>query len=225
METTSDYQLIQIILVFIIGITGLLLIVWAGSHLRKQHAVRCCLGAGCGGILIALSLAFLLLISNLYTYERMTHEQVLATVHLQQLAEQHFLVSLDFTEHKPRQIFELKGDEWQIDARLLKWKYPMIWLGLDSHYQFERISGRYTDIASERERQRTVYNLAEHNGPDVWPIIREYQQYIPLVDAMYGTASYLPMRDGAEYELSLTQTGLIARAKNTQAADSISNWH
>ena len=220
-----EYNHIQLILVSIIGLSGLFLILWAGSHLRKKHPMRSCFGAGCGGILIALSAFFSIIISNLYTYERLTHERVLATLHLDQLAQQHFLAALDFPDQKKRQIFELKGDEWQIDARILKWKYPIIWLGLDSHFQFERISGRYSDIDSEVQNQRTVYSLVEQATPDVWPIIRQYQQYIPWIDAMYGSANYLPMHDEAEYEISITQTGLIARPLNTAAEISISNWY
>lgn len=228
METASrailDFNHLQLILVSIIGISGAFLILWAGSHLRKRHLIRSSLGAGFGAILISLAISFFLIISNLYTYQRLSHEQLLAKVHMQQLNDQHYLITLDFLDTKPSQIFELKGDEWQIDARILKWKYPIIWLGLDSHYQFERISGRYIEIDSERNKERTVYNLTKVQTTDVWPIIRKHQHYIPLIDALYGTASYVPMRDQAEYEVSLSQTGLIVRPLNSSAEGSISNW-
>ena len=229
METANaaiiGYDHLQIILVSIIGLSGLIFILWAGSQLRKKHLFRSLFGAGLGGLLTAISVIFFLIFSNLYTYHRLSHERVLATVHIQELENQRFLVSVDYLDEKQRQIFELMGDEWQIDARILKWKYPVIWLGLDSHYQLERISGRYSDIESESNKQRTVFNLNETPNTDVWPIIRKYQRYIPLVDALYGTASYLPMRDQAEYEVSLSQTGLITRPLNDAANSSISNWY
>lgn len=220
-----DYNHLHIILVSILGLSGLFFILWAGSQIKKKRLMKCCLGSSLGIILISFALILLLILSNLYTYHRLTYERPLAEIHLQELDAQHFLVSIDQADNKQRQIFELKGDEWQIDARILKWKYPVIWLGLDSHYQLERISGRYSDIESEINKDRTVFALSEHSKNDIWPMIRQYQKYLPLIDAFYGSASYLPMSDQAEYELVLTQTGLIARPLNDQAKKSIGTWN
>ena len=40
----------------------------------------------------------------------------------------------------------LRGDEWQMDARVVNWKPPATLLGLDPIYQLDRLSGRYSDI-------------------------------------------------------------------------------
>ncbi len=219
-----EYNHIQILLVSLIGISGVFLIVWAGSQFRKRHLLRSGFSAGCGGILLTIAAIFITIISNLYTYQRLTHERVIAELNLSQIGPQHFLASIKFSEDSEHQLFELKGDEWQIDARILKWKYPVIWLGLDSHFQFDRISGRYADIDSERSQARTVYSLKTEQTLDVWPVIRNYQDYIPWIDALYGNASYLPMRDRAQYEISISQTGLIARPLNAANENNISTW-
>lgn len=54
----------------------------------------------------------------------------------------------------------LRGDEWQIDARVLKWQAFVNVLGFDAVYRLERMSGRYSDVESERSALRTVYPLA-----------------------------------------------------------------
>ncbi len=220
-----DYNHLHIILVSILGLSGLFFILWAGSQIKKKRLMKCCVGSTLGISLLSVAAILFLILSNLYTYHRLTFERPLAKIHMQELASQHYLVSVDHTNEKQRQIFELKGDEWQIDARILKWKYPVIWLGLDSHYQLERISGRYSSIESEMQKDRTVFALTEQATTDIWPLIRQYQTYLPLIDALYGTASYLPMQDQAEFELVLTQTGLIARPLNSQAEKSIQNWY
>ena len=64
--------------------------------------------------------------------------------------------------------------------------------------------------------ERTVYALSENPGVDLWTLSIEYPRWLPFVDAVYGSATYLPMADGARYEVSITQSGLIARPLNEQ---------
>ena len=108
------------------------------------------------------------------------------------------------------QMFMLAGDEWQLDARVLKWKGWANLLGLDAQYRLERVSGRYRDIEQERKDERTVYALSENPGVDLWTLSIEYPRWLPFVDAVYGSATYLPMADGARYEVSITQSGWLA---------------
>ena len=68
------------------------------------------------------------------------------------------------------QMFMLAGDEWQLDARVLKWKGWANLLGLDAQYRLERVSGRYRDIEQERNDERTVYALSENPGVDLWTL-------------------------------------------------------
>ena len=46
----------------------------------------------------------------------------------------------------------------------------------------------------------------------------------PGVDAYYGTATYLPMADGAKFEVTLSRTALLTRPANDAARDAIGNW-
>ena len=47
---------------------------------------------------------------------------------------------------------------------------------------------------------------------------------MPGVDAYYGTATYVPMADGARFEVSLTRDALIARPVNNAARDAVGDW-
>ena len=44
------------------------------------------------------------------------------------------------------------------------------------------------------------------------------------VSARYGSAVYLPMADGAIYEVGLGASGLLARPENAAAATAIERW-
>ena len=60
---------------------------------------------------------------------------------------------------------------------------------------------------------------------DVWTLLRAWQDHIPWFDALYGSAIYLPMADGADYEVSISPTGLLARPLNGAARAAVGAWH
>lgn len=177
---------------------------------------------------MALAAVCVLLAFNIHSYLRLTHEQTVATLSFRQLQPQIFQTTLHLATGETRH-FQLYGDEWQLDARVLKWHNWAVIAGWDARYRLERLSGRYRDIEHERLRPRSVFDLTpvprvgDWTWPETWPqdfvkkvdlwqLGQSYPQVLPMVDAIYGSASYVPMYDGARYEVRLSQTGLLARA-------------
>ena len=170
---------------------------------------------------IALALATLGILLNLLSYSRLTYETPIATVELNQIAHQHFQATL-ILEDGTRQIYELRGDDWQLAARVLKWHGWANLLGLNARYRLERFSGRYRDISNELGLSRTVYALSDDPGVDVWQVAKTYG--LRPVDAIYGSANFLPMADEAKFDVRLSQTGLLARPLNDAAETALRNW-
>jgi len=180
-------------------------------------------GAGCvaSGALAfaAISIAF-----SYWSYDRLTAEQVVTTVDFRAVAPDEYRVRL-MRRDRPDTSFVLRGDEWQIDARLINWKPPMTLLGLDPIYRLERLSGRFTDIAREQAERRTVHELSPERPLDLWQMARNVPSFLlPGVDAYYGTATYVPMADGARYDVSLSRDALIARPANEIAERAVGEW-
>lgn len=192
-------------------------------RLRRLKLVRGTLYLLTGGILLLAVAAAGLVTANLFTYARLTHEQEAARVTTRQLGERQFAVSVQ-AANRPALQYNLRGDEWQIDARILKWRALGSLLGFDTVYRLERVSGRYGDIASERGAPRTVYELAEDPGVDFWSLARRYHRYVPLADALYGSAAYVPMAEGAEYAVSVSTSGLVVRPANDAARKAVGGW-
>jgi hypothetical protein len=55
-------------------------------------------------------------------------------------------------------------------------------------------------------------------------IARRYARWMPWVDALYGSATYMPMVDGASYTVSVSSTGLLARPSNDIASKAVGEW-
>ena len=97
-------------------------------------------------------------------------------------------------------------------------------LGLEPAYQLERLSGRYSSVEAERSAPRTVHALAEEHALDFWSLARHFPAFTPGVDAYYGTATYLPMADGARFRVTLSRDALVARPVNEPARQAVGDW-
>ena len=172
--------------------------------------------------LAVASLAVLLLFSY-YSYDRLTAERVISTIEFRTVAPDTYRARL-MVQGELDQLFELQGDEWQMDARIVNWTPPATILGLEPIYRLERLSGRYSEIEREKSEPRTVHALTESQKIDVWAVARRFPVLMPGVDAYYGTATYVPMADGARFEVSLTRDAIIARPVNEKARDAVGNW-
>jgi hypothetical protein len=214
------------LLVAIAALFAILALVFLGrtvSCTRRGRFIRAG-GAGLGGIgSAAIATAAVLLALMYVSYERLTAEQVVASITFRQTAPDAYEARL-MVDGQLDRLYELRGDEWQMDARLVTWKPPATVLGLDPVYKLERLSGRYADIGRERSEARTVYDLAEDSALDVWMLAREYPLFTPGIDAHYGSGTYAPMADGARFDVSLSRDALIARPANEQARTAVGSW-
>jgi hypothetical protein len=210
--------------VILLAVFGVLLLALACQRLLRARFLAAS-GSALGGIvLLAVASVLFLLSLNLHTYGRLTHEQPVAEIVFEARGPQRFRATLAQVPSGEMQMFILAGDEWQLDARVLKWKGWANLLGLDAQYRLERVSGRYRDIEKERNGERTVYALSENPGLDLWTLRVDYPRWLPFVDAVYGSATYMPMADGARYEVSITQSGLVARPLNEAAKAAAGSW-
>lgn len=201
----------------VIAVFGILLLALSCQRLFRARFLAAGGSALTGLVLLAIAALTFIVSLNLHTYARLTHEAPVAEIVFEARAPQHYRATLTGVPSGDMQIFMLAGDEWQLDARVLKWKGWANLLGLDAQYRLERVSGRYRDIEQERNDERTVYSLSENPGVDLWQLSTQYPRWLPFVDAVYGSATYLPMADGARYRISITQSGLIARPLNAAA--------
>jgi hypothetical protein len=192
-------------------------------NLRRRRAFRAG-GAGLGFVASAAMLSAAAIVAlSYYSYARLTDEQQISTLEFRRVAPHEFQARLMIDGQRDR-FFNLKGDEWQIDARLVSWLPPMTVLGLDPIYRLERLSGRYSEIDREQTEVRTVHALATELPVDIWTLARRFPVLAPGVDAYYGSATYVPMADGARYDVTLSRDALVARPANDAAREAVGDW-
>ena len=176
------------------------------------------------GLVLFFVFAFLAAVAlDLRTYLRLTGEKPVATLSFAAQGPQQFHVTLTEVDGRVLNV-DLRGDDWELDARMLKWKGWATVLGLDPVYRLERLEGRYRNVGQESHDYHTVLQLGADPGLDFWGMVQRHSGWMPWADATYGTGTYLPMADGAKYEVSVTPTGLLARPINKAANDAMAHW-
>lgn len=171
---------------------------------------------------LAIACVIGLIAWDIYSYKQIMSEEFVCTVSFQKLDEQRYVASLTDAKGDSKQ-YELRGDQWQIDARIVKWNGMIARWGVKPAYRLDRIGGRYFDLEKETRDARTAHAIvASPMGLDLWLILNKNTRWLPAVDAIYGSATYLPMKDDASFKVTLSNTGLVARPVNEAAKEAVS---
>lgn len=214
------YSVLAIILI----ILGLAALGWSLKVLLRPGWILGWLRGMAGLTLVICSLVLGLVALDLFSYKQLVAEQSIGTISFQQLGPQRFYATLVDTKGE-EQRYELAGDQWQLDVRFIKWPTAMAAVGVKPGYRLDRLSGRYYSLDMERRGDRTVYALNDTRaGIDIWNFFRERGTALKLVDAIYGSATFVPMADSALYEILLSHSGLLARPLNEPARLALSRW-
>jgi len=210
--------------IVVCALLGLLFLFAALRRLRRRRLMGG-MAHGAAALVLLLAAACAALVgASLRSYQRLSYEQPAGELQFARVGEREFNATLAYPNGE-RANFALRGDEWQVDARVLKWHAFANLVGFDTAYRLERISGRYTRIEDERTLSRTVYDLNPPGRVDPWELVHRYRSWLPWVDALYGSATFLPMVDGGLYEIKVSQSGLIARPLNQAAREAVGSWH
>ena len=194
-----------------------------------------------GVFLSATFLIFMLFVlsavSFFLSYLNLTSEQqVIELIFIQTTDNpKNYEVILNTSEEKPKKE-TLDGDDWEISARVVKLRYYINAFGIKPRYCLERLSSRYESIAQAQTIPPSVVDLNcppqkyRHSSGIIsymmrkWDALSDAAFEFFIYDTTYGSATYLPMADGAVYRVFLSSTGLLARPANAVAKKSIEHW-
>jgi hypothetical protein len=208
-------------MVFILVVTGLFAVFGAGYLLFRRGWFWIWLKASLAMSLVGLTVTALFSLLDVLTYKQLLAEVPIATISMYEKESQNFDVTLIPTGGA-EQRFEIHGDQWQLDARLLTWVGPVAAMGKKPLYRLDRISGRYISLEQARNAEQSVFGLEQSSTIDIWKVLQTLPSWI---DANYGSAVYMPMENGAVYSVHLTAKGMNVRPVNNIAKRLLGeNW-
>jgi hypothetical protein len=178
-----------------------------------------------GAPIAVIGLAFSLLGINTQTYARLTYEAPVADVFVKAVNPAQGIYQVTVARRDvanlPPQTCTLQGDEWEMGARVQKWKPWANVLGLDTTYTLDQIDNKYFDAARGNGKPITACDLkgpppaVDQYVPNSWLLWLTDRSYTE--DRLFGSASYMPLADGASFRVIMTQAGLNAEPTNDAA--------
>ncbi len=210
---------IQIFAALLLVLVIFLLIIAARSLFSKGWILKWLRGTFGLSALMLTALGCILAL-DLLSYFKSEDGEVLATLKFSQLQEQEFEVEL-VDVMGASNVYKLWGDQWQLDVRLIHMQ-GLLSSKLPS-YKLDRLSGRYLSLEQEKNSQRSAYGFVKNNYIDTWPWLVN-QKWLSMIQVKNGSAAFMPMSDGAIYEVKLSHKGLMAVPINEQARVAVESW-
>jgi hypothetical protein len=208
---------ILLVLAAVLLLVTLVQLVKLRGHLQQRRR----LAAAWRGLLCLGFFALTLLLAGtgyaLRGYRLLGEEAPVVDIDAHILSPQRWTLTLTWPDGHTRQV-QLAGDDWRIEAVVLKWKLPALLAGVPPLYRLDRLSGRYDDTAQEISAPRSVISFNAAGSFDLLDLHRRYPQYLPEVDTIYGSGAFLPLVDDGHYTVNLMRTGaLVARPDEATA--------
>jgi hypothetical protein len=190
----------------------------ARRHWRARRRFAACHRSLWSLVFVLLAFIGVLAGTALVGYRRLAAEALVATLDTRQLGPQRYAVDIELPDGS-RQATELSGDEWELDAHVIKWDVRAVVLGAPPLYRLDRVSGRYRDAAQEASAPKSIAVLSSPARLDLWQMKQRFPQWLPWIDADYGSGAYLPLVDGGRFKVTLAAAGgLVARPSDAATA-------
>jgi hypothetical protein len=178
-------------------------------------------GVFSGGFLLAIGAVVALIGMNVQTYNRLSYERPVATVSLQRTGDNGFEATLveigdNGAPLGAAHTYALSGNEWQLDARVITWPSWAGVLGLDSQYELKHIWGRNVG-QSEPLTAEGKHLIVERPGISLETVAGALGGLSPVQGRDFGSAVYMPMVDGAQYNICITEDALVVDPANDRA--------
>ena len=204
--THSPYFLTALSLLAI----GLILMITGFVALVRARVGSFTLQSLLGLLLFAFGALSGMIALGIQGYQTLTREEIAAYISVSPIAKQRFAATFKYPDGRIEN-FIIAGDEIYIDAHILKWQPLANLIGLHTAYELDRVGGRYRDIEQERAAERTLKSLSQDKVVNLFKLRQLYTILAPLLDAKYGSATFIPVMQPAELELRISTSGLLIR--------------
>lgn len=169
-------------------------------------------------LLLCLSALFATISISIHGYQSLTREDLAAIAIITPTGEQKFSAKFIMPDKSEKE-FSIAGDQLYIDAHILKWKPIVNIFGLHTSYELDRVAGRYKSLNDESTKVHTRYSLSENKFINMFDLRQKYLLLSPLLDAEYGSASFINSNSAEEFRVMISTTGLLIRVSTRSSKE------
>ena len=198
------------IIAMLFAFLGLIFLIMTIVALKKRKLFGTAMIFVIALLMISLSTLFGTISIAVQGYHALTREELAAIVRVVPTGKQQFIARFSMPDGSEK-AFSLAGDQLYVDAHILKWKPLANVFGLHTSYELDRVAGRYAVLNDETTKLHTAYSLSKDRPLDMFDLRRRFAILNPLLDAEYGSATFINSNSAEEFSVLVSTTGLLIR--------------
>jgi hypothetical protein len=198
------------VLVMVFAFLGVIFLITTIVGIKRRRVFAAVVNCLILLLMLALSALSGVLSISLQGYRALVKEEIAAIVQIDPLGKHKFRARISMPSGSDK-IFFLSGDQLYVDAHILKWKPVANLFGLHTSYELDRVAGRYVSLQDEANKPRTVYSLSKYRWLNMFEFRRRFAALSLLLDAQYGSATYIHANSVEEVKILVSTTGLLIR--------------
>ncbi len=175
-----------------------------------------------GMLLLVLTAMIGLIAYEVRDYQATANSTPLATVVFHAQGKQRFEVELQQANQHRSAVVE--GDLWQLEVHMLRWSGLAALIGLEPGYRLQALSGRYLSVEQQEQARHTRVLLTSSTAVPVWDWLRSLDWSVPFTEPQTQRVSFMPLVDGAAFQIEQSATGLLATPVNPEARQALKDW-
>jgi len=178
---------------------------------RRKRILICIIHFLIVVIFALISSMFMLLYTSLKAYKNFTYTKPIFSIECPIKSDNYFelkFVPLD-EEKNNAKYYRVKGQQFVIEGHIIKWENFFVTAGMKPLYQVTRLTGRYISVNDEKEKERSVYEIAEETM--MWRWLMQYGEKIPGIDAVYGVSSFKDAVEYKKYIVHITHNAFVIK--------------
>lgn len=145
-----------------------------------------------------------------HSYQPLTKETLAAIIEIKPQGKQQFVAQITLPDSTKSE-YSISGDIIYIDAHILKWHPALNLIGIHTGYKLDRIGGRYNTLSDEQKKPRSIYSLGKNTIIDSYSLQKCFFAFKPLLNAQYGSATFIGAQKTKTLHLMVTTSGLLVR--------------
>ena len=199
-----------VVVAMLFALLGLIFLIMTIVALKKRKLFGIANNFVVALLMISLSALFGTISIAMEGYHALTREELAASVKVEPTGAQKFMARFTLPDGSEK-VFTFAGDQLYVDAHILKWKPLANIFGLHTSYELDRVAGRYAVLNDETTKVHTVYSLSKDRPLDLFDLRRRFAVLNPLLDAEYGSATFINTNSTEEFRVMVSTTGLLIR--------------
>jgi hypothetical protein len=204
-----------VVFAILFALLGLIFLIITIAGIKKRKLFAPATNFITALLMFSLSALFGTISIAIQGYHALTREELAAIVKVEPTGKQKFNARFSMPDGSEK-IFSLAGDQLYVDAHILKWKPPANIFGLHTSYELDRVAGRYAIINDETTKAHTVYSLSKNKPLNMFDLRQKFALLNPLLDAEYGSATFINSNSAEEFRVMVSTTGLLIRKNDKE---------